>query len=204
MDKSAIDPTVVDLPASQLAIEPQIIDDDPSPSDGMMPVVVQFFRGNEFVKLAGNVALTCNDTPLLWTGLGYGARIPIPAAGASLVFGHVRAGTTAQLTIKVPPRPVMVSPAAGTTLSRGTNLAIGYQPSSSAGVRPTASDGVIGVGGSEQADNGTAYLDVTGLRAGGGTIALSRRFLSVPTGTGFASVVANYTITSATTQVTWQ
>ena len=204
MGSNASDPTVVDLPASQLSIEPQIIDDDPAPSDGMLPVVVQFFRGNEFVQLAGNVALTCNDTPLLWTGIGYGARIPVPEAGTSLVFGHVRAGTTAKLTIKVPPRPVMVSPAEGSMLSRSANLPIRYEPAASAGIRPSASDGVIGVGGSEQGDSGTAYLDVSVLHAGGGTIAVSRRFLSVPTGTGFGSVIANYTITSANTQVTWQ
>jgi hypothetical protein len=201
---NASDPTVVDLAANQLSIQPTVIDDDPAPSDGMLPVVVQFYRGNDFVKLAGNAAVTCNGTPLLWTGLGYGARVPLPAAGSNLVFGHLRAGTMAQVTIKVPPRPVMVSPAAGAMLTRSVNLAVVYMPSASAGVRASASDGTVGVAGSEQGDNGTAYLDVTGLRAGAGTIAVSRRFLSVPASTGFQSVIANYTITSANTQVTWQ
>ena len=201
---NASDPTVVDLPASQLSIQPTVIDDDPAPGDGMLPVVVQFYRGNEFVKLAGTAAVTCNGAPLLWTGLGYGARLPLPAAGSNLVFGHLRGGTMSQTTIKVPPRPVMVSPAAGATLARSVNLAIGYMPSASAGVRASASDGTVGVAGSEQDDNGTAYLDVSTLRAGAGTIAVSRRFLSVPASTGFGSVIATYTITSASTQVTWQ
>jgi hypothetical protein len=201
---NASDPTVVDLPASQLSIQPTIIDDDPAPGDGMLPIVVQFYRGNEFVKLAGTAAVTCNGMPLLWTGLGYGARVPLPAAGSTLVFGHLRAGTMAQLTIKVPPRLVMVSPVAGAMLTRSANLAIGYTASNSAGVRPSAADSRLGVAGSEQEDSGTAYLDVTALRAGAGTIAVSRRFLSVPASTGFQSVIANYTITSASTQVSWQ
>lgn len=204
IDRNASDPTVVDLPASQVSIEPSVIDADPAPGDGMLPVVVQFFRNNEFVQLAGNAAVSCNGVPLKWTGLGYGARIPLPAAGTNLVFAHLRAGTTTQVTIKVPPRPELVSPVAGATLTRSANLAIGYVPSASAGVRPSASDGVIGLDGSEQADTGTAYLDVTALHLSAGTIAVSRRFLSVPTGTGFGAVVATYTITSATTQVNWQ
>ena len=201
---NASDATIVDLPANQLSIQPTVIDDDPAPSDGMLPIVVQFYRGNEFVKLAGSAAVTCNGAPLLWTGLGYGARVPLPAAGSNLVFGHLRAGTMSQVTLRVPPRPVMVSPVVGATLTRSVNLAIGYMPSASAGVRASASDGTIGVAGAELDDSGTAYLDVSGLRAGAGTIAVSRRFLSVPSSTGFQSVIANYTITSANTQVTWQ
>lgn len=203
VDSSAAEPTVVDLPAIELSLEPSILDDDPAPTDGKVLVMVQVFRGNQFVKLAGNVALSCNDMPVLWSDLGYSVRIPLPAAGSTLVFSHVRGGVTTRAMLRVPPRPV-VNLAEGTTLTRSSSFAISYVPTTSAGVRPGASDAAIGVSGSEQSDNGTAYLDVSGLRPGAGTVGISRRYLSLPTGTGFASVIGNYNISSASVAVTWQ
>jgi hypothetical protein len=194
---------VADVPASQLSIEPSIIDADPAPSDGKMPVVVQFFHDNAFVQLA-NTAVTCNGVPLPWGGLGYAARIPVPAAGDSLVFAHMRAGTTTMATIKVPPRPSITSPSSGAMLTRSTSLAIGYTPSTSAGVRPDASDGTVGISGSEQSETGIAYIDVSGLRVGGGTVSLARRYVSLPAGTGFQGVVGTYEISSADIMVTWK
>ena len=200
---SAAETTVADVPASQLSIEPSVIDASPSPSDGMLPVVVQFFHGNEFVRLA-NTAVMCNGVTLPWGSLGYAARVPVPAAGSSMVFTHVRGGTTTMATIKVPPRPVITSPAAGALLTRTTNLAIGYMPSTSAGVRPDASDGTVGINGSEQSETGTAYLDVSMLHTGAGTVSVARRFVSLPAATGFQGVVVTYTISSPDTAVSWQ
>lgn len=200
---SATQTTVVDVPASQLSLEPSIIDSDPTPSDGKLPVVVQFFKGNDFVQLA-NTAVMCNGVTLPWGALGYAARVPVPAAGSSMVFTHMRGGTTTMAMIKVPPRPVITSPAAGAMLARTTNLAIGYVPSTSAGVRPDASDSTGAFNGSEQSETGTAYLDVSGLRAGAGTVSIARRFVSLPAATGFQGVVVTYTISSPDTAVTWQ
>ncbi|HEY0993097.1 MAG TPA: hypothetical protein VGD80_38855, partial [Kofleriaceae bacterium] len=89
-------------------------------------------------------------------------------------------------------------------LTRTTNLPIAYVPSTSAGVRPDASDGAIGVRGSEQSETGTAYLDVSALRVGAGTVSVARRFVSLPAATGFQGVVVTYTISSPDTAVTWQ
>lgn len=200
---SAAATTVADVPASQLSIEPSIIDSDPTPSDGMMPVVVQFFHGNEFVQLA-NTLVTCNGVTLPWGSLGYAARVPVPAAGSTMVFTHVKGGTTTMATIKVPSRPVLTSPTAGAMLTRTTNLAIAYVPSTSAGVRPDASDSTTAVNGSEQSETGTAYLDVSMLHPGTGTVSVARRFVSLPTATGFQGVVVTYTISSPDTAVTWQ
>jgi hypothetical protein len=203
VDRSATETTVADVPASQLSLEPSIIDSDPAPSDGMLPVVVQFFHGNQFVQLA-NTAVMCNGVTLPWGVLGYAARVPVPAAGSSMVFTHMRGGTTTMATIKVPPRPVITSPPAGAMLTRTTNLAIGYVPSTSAGVRPDASDGTVGVNGAEQSETGTAYLDVSMLHAGAGTVSVARRFVSLPAATGFQGVVVTYTISSPDRSVTWQ
>jgi hypothetical protein len=203
VDRSATETKVADVPASQLSLEPSIIDSDPMPSDGMLPVVVQFFHGNEFVQLA-NTAVMCNGVTLPWGGLGYAARVPVPAAGSSMVFTHMRGGTTTMATIKVPPRPVITSPAAGAMLPRTTNLAIGYVPSSSAGVRPDASDSMVAINGAMQSETGTAYLDVSMLHAGAGAVSVARRFVSLPTATGFQGVVVTYTISSPDTAVTWQ
>lgn len=204
VDRNASAVTVVDVPAAALSIQPAVVDTDPAPDDGMVPVVVQFYRSNDFVQLGASTAVTCNGAALPWSGLGYAGRVPIVAAGGDFVFVHNRGGVKTQLTLKVPVRPVLSSPVAGASLVRSAKLAIGYAASASAGVRPGASDGTIGISGFEQSDNGTAYLDVSGLRAGAGTIDLSRRVLSVPAGTGFQSVVATYTIASVETQVTWQ
>jgi hypothetical protein len=200
---SAAETTVADVPASQLLLEPSIIDSDPAPSDGKLPVVVQFFHGNEFVQLA-NTAVMCNGVTLPWGGLGYAARVPVPAAGSSMVFTHMRGGTTTMATIKVPPRPVITSPSAGAMLTRTTNLPITYVPSTSAGVRPDASDSAVGISGSEQSETGIAYLDVSMLRVGAGTVSVARRFVSLPAATGFQGVVVTYTISSPDTAVTWQ
>lgn len=204
VDRSASETMSVDVPASQLSLEPSIIDSDPAASDGMMPVVVQFFHGNDFVQLA-NASVMCNGVAMPWGGLGYAARIPIPAAGSNLVFVHTRAGMTAMAKIKVPARPVITSPASGAVLTRSSSFAIDYVPSSSVGVRPSASDGTVGVDGAEQPDVGKAYVDVSGLHPGAGAVSIAGRFLStVAAGTGFQAVVATYTISSADITVTWQ
>jgi len=196
--------TVADVPAAQLIIEPSVIDADPAPSDGKLPVVVQFFHDNAFVQLAGNAGVMCNGMPMPWSGLGYAIRIPLPAAGDTLVFSHVRAGTTTMTMLRVPPRPVISLPTQGTTIKRTTNLAIVYSSTMSAGVRPDASDDTIGVIGSEQSDNGTAYLDVSGLHVGNGAISIERRYVFLQAGTGFQGVDSTYTISSPDTAVIWQ
>src|SRR5215813_3309420 len=121
---SAAETMVVDVPAAQLIIEPSIIDSDPSPSDGKVPVVVQFFHANTYVQLAGNASVMCNGMALPFGGLGYSARIPLPVAGENLVFSHVRGGMITMTTIKVPPRPMVTSPSDGAMLTRSTSLAI--------------------------------------------------------------------------------
>lgn len=203
VDTSAAQPEVVDLPAAELSFQPSILDDDAAPSDGMVPVVAQFYHGNTFVKLASGT-IACNGVALPWSDLGYSARIRVPSAGDSLVFVFTHSTATTQVTIRVPPRPVVMSPPSGAVLARSTNLAINYVPAISAGVRPGASDTMVGLSGSEQADSGVAYLDVTGLRAGAGTVGLSRRYLTTSAGSGFQGVIATYTIASADVDVTWQ
>jgi hypothetical protein len=194
----------VDVAASELSIQPAIIDSDPSPSDGKLPVIVQFYRGGGFVQLAGTSTVTCNGIALTWNGLGYAERVPVVAPGGTLAFVHVRGGETAQIAVTVPPRPVVTAPASGASVARTTNLAISYAAAASAGVRPGASDGTSALAGTEQPDTGTATIDVSQLHAGPGTIDISRRIVSTAGGTGFGAVSATYTISSASTHVTWR
>ena len=197
-------PAVVDVAASALVIQPSIIDVDPSPSDGKVPVIVAFLQGGKSVQLASSNTVTCNGVTLAWSGIGYGGRVPIVAAGGDLAVVHARAGVSTPVHVTVPARPVVTSPAAGASLPRATSLTITYVAAASAGIRPGAGDGATGLSGAEQPDSGTATLDVSKLAPGPGTVDVSRRVVSSPTGTGFASVVTTYTISSASIHVTWQ
>jgi len=49
-----------------------------------------------------------------------------------------------------------------------------------------------------------AFLDVTGLRPGGGSVGVARRYVTTQSGSGFQSATVTYTITSLPTPVTWQ
>lgn len=204
VDTNAGSPMVVNAAASDLSIQPSIIDADPAPSDGMVPIVIQFYQGNTFVELAAGNVVTCNGMPVPIGNLGYTARVPLVAAGGDVVFALTRGTTVTKATVKVPPRPEVMSPIAGASLVRSITFPITYVPTTSAGVRPTASDTAIGLSGSEQPDNGMAVIDVSALRVGSGTVQLSRRYLSVLPGTGFKAAIATYTISSAEVPVSWQ
>jgi hypothetical protein len=193
----------VDVPASQLAIEPTIADAEPPAADGMLPVVVQFFEGNDYVKLS-SATLSINGVMVPYGSMGYATRIPVVAAGGSITFTYTRAGSTTQFTYRVPPRPTINSPVANEVVVRSVNLMITYGASTAQAVRPLAADASLSTVGIEQTDNGTALLDVTGLRPGAGSVSLARRFVTTPSGSGFQSAAVTYTITSLPTPVTWQ
>jgi len=193
----------VDVPASQLQIEPTIVDADAAPPDGMVPVVVQFFQSNELVKLS-SAALSINGVGIPFGSMGYSTRIPMVASGGNIMFTYTRAGSATQFTYRVPPRPTVTSPAPNEVVPRTLNLMITYAASTGQAVRPLASDGAAGTSGIEQTDNGMAFLDVTGLRSGAGTIGVARRYVSTPSGSGFQSATITYTITSLPIPVTWQ
>lgn len=197
-------PAVVDVPATQLVIQPTVIDVDPHPSDGKVPVIVTFQQAGKPVQLAGSNTVTCNGVALTWNGLGYAARVPIVTAGGDLAVAHARAGVTTPVHVTVPSRPQVTSPTAGASLPRTTSLTITYVAAASAGVRPGAGDGATGLGGNEQPDTGTATLDVSQLKAGPGTVSVQRRLVASPSGTGFAGVATTYSISSVSIPVTWQ
>ena len=204
VDPSNGEVPVADVPASQLSIEPTLVDADPAPPDGQIAVVVQLFHANNYVRLGSGASLSVDGVTLPWSNLGYIGKIPLVGSGGSIVFEHTRAGATTRLTYTVPPRPTIVKPAAGDLVERGTNVTITYVMASSSGVRPSGSDGTNGVSGSEQSETGMAFLDASGLRPGPGTIRLARRIVQSPSGSGFQTSVVTYTITSAPVSVSWQ
>ena len=193
----------VDLPASELAIEPTIIDAEAAPADGRVPVSMQFFHTNALVQLGGGV-VSVNGVVLPWTAQGYTGRIPVVAEGGTITFEYTRAGTTADVVFQVPPRPVVTSPATNEVVERSTNVTVTYVSGTSFGVRPIASDAGLGITGGEQSDNGMALLDASTLRSGAGSVGVTRRIVTTPPGSAFQSSVVTYKITSLPTPVTWQ
>jgi hypothetical protein len=192
----------VDVPASQLSIEPTIFDVDLAPPDGMVSVVVQFFQGNEYVRLS-SATLTANDVAVPYGSMGYTTRIPVVTSGGPITFTHTRAGTVASFTFRVPPRPTVTSPK--DDVKRVRNLMITYTSADGQGVRPLASDTLSEIVGSELSDSGmTSPLDVTALHPGAGSVRVARRYVTAVPGSGFQSAAVTYTIGSLPTPVTWQ
>ena len=196
-------PETVDEPATALVVKVSFIDVDETPSDGKQPVVVQFFRQGKFVQLAGNASITCNNVPLRWNGLGYAERVPLVPPGGMYTVSHVRTGMIARMTIAVPPRPAITTPAPGSIATRSTSFSILYPPGGGTSVRP----GVSGPGGSltgpAQPDNGTATVDASGVGAGEGSVSLARDLSGTVAGTGFADATFVYTI-GHRQRVVWQ
>lgn len=194
----------VDAPAGQLSIEPSIVDSDAAPADGKVPVVVQFFQQNEPVKLASGT-VSVNGVTLPWGTAGYTARVPIVPPGSSLVFAYTHAGTTVQFPYQVPPRPTVVMPMVNDTVVRTLNLMITYVSSNSFGVRPIATDASgTGVAGGLQSDTGMAFIDVSGMRPGQGSVGVLRHVVTTPPDNMFESATVTYDITSLPTPVIWQ
>jgi len=178
---------------------------DPRCASALVNLAVDAVRAGEYAQAEKyyREALTIKPNASTWNGLGYAERVPIVPAGGNLTIVHLREGVTTQLAIVVPMRPVVTSPASGASLPR-TSVELRYVAATSAGVRPAGSDGATSVSGSEQPDTGSAMLDVSTLHAGAGTLDLSRRVVTTPASTGFASATATYTISSPPTPVVWQ
>lgn len=203
LDSSLGEVKSADVPATQLSIQPTIVDSDAAPPDGMIPVVVQFFQGTDYVKLSTG-SLSINGVVVPFGSMGYFAKIPFVPSGGSITFTHTRAGVTTQLVYHVPPRPTITSPAVNEVVPRMVNLMITYVSAAAQAVRPVAADASLGTTGIEQSDSGMAFLDVTGLRPGAGSVGVARRYVTSPSGSGFGSAAVTYTITSLPVPVTWQ
>ena len=64
----ACDPAaVVDAAASSLAAKATIVDTEAVPSDGKVPIVMQFFANGDLVQLAGSATVSCNGTRFRWS-----------------------------------------------------------------------------------------------------------------------------------------
>ena len=203
LDSGLGDVKSVNVAASELVIEPTIVDADAAPPDGMIPVIVQFFQSNEYVKLS-SATLSINGVGVPYGSMGYATRIPIVAAGGSITFAYTRAGSVTQFIYRVPSRPSITAPMVNEVVPRTINMMIMYSASTGQAVRPLASDGSLGTSGIEQTDNGMAFLDVTGLRPGAGTVGIARRYVTTSPGSGFQTATVTYTITSLPVPVTWQ
>jgi hypothetical protein len=182
----------VNLPAGDLDVTITVIDVDKTPSDGKVPVIVQFFSNGSYVKLTSAAVVTCNGVTLTDNGLGYAERINMIAPGGVYTIRHNRGGTITTANVTVPARPVITAPAAGANVNRTASFTINYIAGSGSGIRGSGSDANSSQGGTVQADNG-AYtgLNLSGLQAGAGAVSITREFeLTVPS--GFKSAKVKY------------
>ncbi len=198
-------PATVDEPASALAVKLTVIDTDATPSDGKVPVVMQFFFDGKYVKLAGNASVSCNGVTLTDHGIGFAERVPILPPGGAYTFQHSRGGVNTTVSIAVPPRPVITSPTAGASVARTSNLTINYVAGGGSGIRGSAGDASTGKSGAVQPDNGTyTGLDVSTFQVGAGRVGITREFENTHSGgSGFSSVESKYS-SGSSVNVNWQ
>jgi hypothetical protein len=195
----------IDEPASSLDLSLSVIDTAASPADGKVGIVVQISKGGEVADLGSNAAVGCNGVPLSFGGIGYEARVPLVAAGGKYTITHTRTGVTTSVSATAPPRPVVLTPTAGSMISRASKLTLTYQAAAGTSVRAAASDGMTSVGGPDEDDSGTyTGLDVSALRAGPGTITLTRDQNVNVEGAGFRTATSTFTISSIDVAVTWK
>jgi hypothetical protein len=198
-------PQTVDQPASELAITITVQDTEVPPIGGTVPIAVQFFRGGGIVQLASTTTVSCNTVGFTWNGVGYAGRVPAASPGGTYTCVHTRQGVSSAATVVVPTRPVILSPAAGASVTRTSTMTITYTPDGGSGMRAVASDGTTAQGGANEPepDNGTfTDLNTSGMLNGPGTIGLIREFSTPISGTPFQSATSNYS-TGSQISVTW-
>jgi hypothetical protein len=196
-------PATVDTPASNLDLKVTVIDTTATPSDGKAPVVAQFLLNGAVVQFGANAQVTCNGVALTFNGVGNTGRVPMVTPGGTYSVVYSRGGTSTTLNITVPSRPVIVSPAANSTVTRSSSLTITYVADGGSAVRGSAGDGSTGLGGNHELDNGNyTGFNVSSLKAGPGSLGLTREFQNAVGGTGFKSAQVAYSVGSEI-KVTW-
>ncbi len=193
-----------DTSPAALDVKISVLDTDPK--QNTLAVVMQFLSGGQIVQFAGGESVSCNNVALTFNALvsGYAERVPLLAPGGKYRFTYTRNGTPTTVEVTAPPRPVLLTPPPNAQVPRTTNLTITYTPGNGAAVRGSAGDGSTGLGGpGEQPDNGQyTGFDVTSLKAGPGTIGLTRILRLADTTTAFKSVNVEYSV-STDRAVTW-
>ena len=197
--------TPADTSAANLDVKLVVID-TPTSSDGKNVVVMQFLFGGKPVQFAGTETASCNGVGLTLNGLvfGYAERVPSVPVGGTYHFVYTHGGVPTAIDLVVPPRVVFTSPMAGATLARNNNMTIHYVADGGSGVDAGGSTSAVGLARNVfEPDNGTyTGLDTTSLGTGAGTLSLTRRFETTPTGTGFHAVSTQYDSISEI-HVTW-
>jgi hypothetical protein len=197
--------TPSDTSPANLDVSISVLDVDPNPSDHKVPVVVQFLFQGSLVQFNAGETVTCNGVSLTFNGLGYAERVPIQSPGATYSFVYTRNGVNTNVNVPVPQRPLMLTPQNGATVPRTNSLTVTYVADSGSGIEAAASDGATGLGSQGvQPDNGTySGFNVSQLKAGPGTISITRKFNTTPGGTGFKSAKVSYDCASQNHAVTW-
>jgi len=194
-------------PSDQLAATISIID-EPNAADGKNICVLELKRGGALVQSFGDGALiTCNGISMVYNNLapGFAARIPAQPTGGGYAFVLTRGGVVTPLTVPAVERPQLTGPLPGARVPRRRDLTVSYVPGGGDHVVVAASDGLDAHRSNGQRPDDGSYqnLDVTGLRAGPGTIRLTRTITSTPRSDAFTSTKVVYRI-AAMIDVVWE
>ncbi len=193
-----------DTSPGTLDVKISVLDIYPAQND--LAVIVQFLSSGAVVTFNNGELVTCNGNSLAFNALasGYSGRVAQVTPGARYRFDYTRAGTTTTVEVTAPSRPAILTPAAGAQVPRTANLTLTYPPAGGTAVRGGASDATASAGNpGEQPDSGQyAGVDVTSLRAGPGSVSLTRILRYPVPGTAFHSVTVEYDV-SVDRPVTW-
>jgi hypothetical protein len=168
--------------------------------------MIQFLQNGNIIRFQSGEVVECNGAALSFeANLFYVGRTPRTPPGGKFNCTYTRSGGSHALSVSVPPRPVITSPVAGSTVMRSSNLTITY----AAGGGTSADAGGSHPNGSmsrnqPQPDNGSyTGFDASGFAPGLGTISLTRIAEGAAVGTPFQAARFTYR-TSAQIPVTWQ
>jgi hypothetical protein len=176
------------------------------PSQSDVLAMIQFLQNGNIIRFQSGEVVECNGAALSFeANLFYVGRTPRTPPGGKFNCTYTRSGGSHALSVSVPPRPVITSPVAGSTVMRSSNLTITY----AAGGGTSADAGGSHPNGSmsrnqPQPDNGSyTGFDASGFAPGLGTISLTRIAEGAAVGTPFQAARFTYR-TSAQIPVTWQ
>ena len=198
-------PAVYDGPASNLDVQITILDDQSSSSD--IPVIALFLYQGKAVQFGNSVQITCDGINLKKNGSIQGARVPKLPIGGKHSFAYSWNGSTTTIEITVLAPPVITSPTNQATVIRTNNLSISYIAGNGVGMRGSYSDGSTAIGANPdvQLDNGLyTGIDGTQLKAGPGSVLVTREYEQAIANSGFKSAKYTYDTSSASIKVILQ
>lgn len=199
--------TAADTSPGMLDLKIILLDLDDHPTDGKVIVGMQFWSGGKVVQVSTSDIAMCDGVTLTQNALlgnAYAERVPLRAPGQNYHFSYQHSGTTVTVDLVAPARPSITTPTPNASVPRTATVTVTYPTGAGAAVTVTTRTGAGSTTHAEKPDNGTyGSIDLTAAPASSGSVALSRIFRPVISGTAFRSAVGEMTTMSADVPVTW-